>query len=143
MNDLNYNQITIEMLKMSNRVTNALRRTGISTLAELLTAYEQGKLYDISYLGKKSYEEIEQTLEKVANGEFQFEEIENDETDTAYEVSEEFENIPISELKISERLYNALIRGGFDTVGKLLRMTRDDVTSIREMEWIGTKTVKR
>ena len=142
MNDLNYEQIIIEKLEMSNRTTNALRRAGISTLAELLTAYEQDKLHDISHLGKKCYEEIEEVLVKVANGDFQFEEPEKDEISAEYVIPKEFEDIPISDLKLSERLNDALIDGGFDTVAKLLRMTHNDINYIRGVGGIGAKKIK-
>lgn len=54
-----------------------------------------------------------------------------------YEVPKEIENISVCELKLSIHLLNGLIRGGFDTVGKIMRMSRDEIFSIRG---IGSKS---
>ena len=51
MDALQNKQISIERLNLSARVYNALKREGIDTLQDLLSAHEQGTLYGIRKLG--------------------------------------------------------------------------------------------
>lgn len=143
MDALQYKQIMIEKLNLSVRSHNALRRAGIVTLQDLLTAYEQGTLLEIRNLGIKSFEEIKNTIEEVTAEDYLFEdEVAEEDTNEdleAYVVPEEIENISINELKLSVRLFNGLIRGGFDTVGKVVRMTQVEMLSIPRM---GSKTIE-
>jgi len=84
-------------------------------------------------------EEIKDVLDDISDGGFEIEEggtIEEIVDD--YEVPKEIENISVCELKLSVRLLNGLIRGGFDTVGKMMRMSRNEIFSIYG---IGSKSV--
>ena len=138
MHDLRYEQIAIEKLRLSVRLYNTLRRAGIETLAELVTVYEQGTLLDIPNLGTKSYEEVKKILEEVADGGFQLTgDSEEEEPFEQYVIPKEIENISVYDLNLTTRLLNGLVRSGFNTVGKILRITRDDMNSICGM---GKKT---
>ena len=138
LDDLDYDQITIEQLELSVRSFNALTNVGIRTVAELLTAYEQDNLLNIPNIGVKSYEEIKETIKAIVNGDFLIKEGNAEEELTeSYIVPDEIENISVYDLTLSVRLCNGLVRGGFNTVGKILRMTQDDMRSIHGM---GAKT---
>lgn len=143
MDALQYKQIMIERLNLSVRSYNALKRAEINTLYDLLVAYEQGTLLEIRNLGMKSYDEIKSTIEEVTAEGYLFEdetaEEDTEESVELYSVPEEIENIPISKLKLSVRLFNGLNRDGFDTVGKVVRMTRQEMLSIHRM---GAKTLE-
>ena len=73
MDALQYKQIMIEKLNLSVRLYNVLKRAGINTLQDLLTAYEQGTLLEIQNLGIKSYEAIKSTIEEVTDEDYLFE----------------------------------------------------------------------
>lgn len=138
MHDLRYKPIAIEKLNLSVRLYNTLRRAGIETLAELVTVYEQGTLLDIPNLGTKSYEEVKKILEEVADGGFQLTgDSEEEEPFEQYVIPKEIENISVYDLNLTTRLLNGLVRSGFNTVGKIVRITRDDMNSICGM---GEKT---
>ena len=139
-----YEQILIESLNLSVRSYNTLKRAGINTLQELLIAREQGSLLEIKNLGMKSFKEINNRINEVTVGdnlsedeiaEEDFKEEENNE----YIVPEEIENIPISELNLSTRIFKGLSKGGFDTVGKVLRMTPLEMAHIHH---IGKKSIE-
>lgn len=139
MDGLQYDQIGIEELNLTVRSYNSLKRAKINTLQQLFDAYQEGRLLDIKNLGMKSYQEIKDVLADISDGGFEVEEggaIE--EIVDEYEVPKEIENISVHELKLSIRLLNGLIKGGFDTVGKMMRMSRDEIFSIRG---IGSKSV--
>lgn len=139
MDDLEYNQIDIEKLNLTVRSYNSLKRARINTLQQLFDAYQEGKLLDIKNLGMKSYQEIKDVLDDISDGGFEIEEGGTiEEIVDEYEVPNEIENISVCELKLSVRLLNGLIRGGFDTVGKMMRMSRDEIFSIHG---IGSKSV--
>lgn len=139
MDALQYEQINIEKLNLSGRAYNSLKRAGINTLQDLLSAYEQEKLLNIRNLGMKSYEEIRDAILDFTREDFQIEdESAVEESEESYTVPEEIEDIPIYELKLSGRLRNGLARGGFNTVGKLVRMTSEEMMSVRGM---GAKTI--
>ena len=46
---------------------------------------------------------------------------------------ENFKNMPIEELNISVRTYNCLKRHGVSTVGDLSKMTKEELTRIRNL----------
>lgn len=139
MDDFNYEQIKIEKLNLSGRSYNSLKRAGINTIQDLMSSYEQEKLLNIHNLGMKSYEEIKDAiLHFTFEGFEQEDESVEEESKEAYTVPEEIEDIPIYELKLSVRLHNGLARGGFNTVGKLLRMTSEEMMSVHGM---GVKTI--
>lgn len=138
MNDLRYEQISIDEIDLSVRSYNALKRAGIETLAELVTAYEHGTLLDIRNLGVKSYEDIKETIEEISGSGFQLvEDYGEEESFEQYVIPEAIENVSVYDLDISSRIRNGLVHSGFDTVGKILKMTRDDMNSVRGM---GAKT---
>lgn len=117
MNDLRYEQISIDEIDLSVRSYNALKRAGIETLAELVTAYEHGTLLDIRNLGVKSYEDIKETIEEISSSGFQLvEDYGEEESFEQYVIPEAIENVSVYDLDISTRLRNGLVHSGFDTV---------------------------
>lgn len=58
---------SINRLKLSARSYNALRRGGIDTIGELVSAYTHGKLIAFRGLGARSYKEIEEKLTEYLN----------------------------------------------------------------------------
>lgn len=139
MDDLQYDQIGIEKLNLTVRSYNSLKRAKINTLHQLFDTYQEGRLLDIRNLGMKSYQEIKDVLDDISDGSFDVEEDGAvEEIVDEYEVPKEIENISVCELRMSIRLLNVLIRGGFDTVGKVMRMSRDDIFSLYG---IGSKSV--
>ena len=139
MDGLQFDQIGIEKLNLTVRSYNSLKRARINTLQQLFDAYQEGRLLDIKNLGMKSYQEIKDVLDDISDGGFEIEEGGTiEEIVDEYEVPKEIENISVCELKLSIRLLNGLIRGGFDTVGKMMRMSRDEIFSIHG---IGSKSV--
>lgn len=135
MDDLQYDQIGIEKLNLTVRSYNSLKRAKI-----LFDTYQEGRLLDIRNLGMKSYQEIKDVLDDIFDSSFN---VEEDgavgEIVDEYEVPEEIENISVRELRLSIRLLNGLISSGFDTVGKMMRMSREDIFSIHG---IGIKSVE-
>lgn len=135
-----YSQVGIDKLNLSVRSYNCLRRAKIDTIQALLDVYNQGKLIEIRNLGIKSFDEIVEAIRSLPcdgfpenveiNEQMESEQIEELRFEE-YVVPDELENIPITDLELHVRLYNGLIRGGFNTVGKVLRMTEDDVLSLR------------
>lgn len=139
MDGLQYDQIGIEQLNLTVRSYNSLKRARINTLQQLFDAYQEGRLLDIKNLGMKSYQEIKDVLDDISDGGFEVGECGTiEENVDEYEVPKEIENISVYELKMSVRLLKGLIRGGFDTVGKMMRMSRNEIFSIYG---IGSKSV--
>lgn len=114
MDALQNKQISIERLNLSARVYNALKREGIDTLQDLLSAHEQGTLYGIRKLGTKSYKEIKDKIAEVTAEGYQFEE-----KYVEIEIPRK-KQIEIEKLNMSVRVYNALKRVGIDTLQDLL-----------------------
>jgi len=131
MDDLHCDEIKIEKLNLSVRSNNALRRAGINTLTQLFNVYMQQKLPEIRNLGIKSYQEIKDVLDKISKEGLNIEkDVDVDEITDVYVVPEEIEDISIYDLKLSERLSHSLIKEGFDTIGKIMHLTKDDILTI-------------
>ena len=120
-----YKSLIIEDLGLSVRTYNSLKRAGINTFAELYEAYKADTLLKISNFGKYSCQEVSSVISRITSGEMTFED------DKPFEVPAEIENIPIIKLNLTTRSYNGLVGSGYDTVGKVVRMTKVDVVSIR------------
>ncbi len=140
MNTSQYEQISIKKLNFSVRTFNTLKRAGINSLQDLFDAYEQEKLLTIHNLGMKGYEEIKNAIIDITRGDSRLEDlILESENEEVYAVPEELEDISIYELKLSVRLHNSLLRAGYDTIGKLSKMTYETMMSVRGM---GAKTIE-
>ncbi len=137
-------QMTLKDLNLSTRSYNCLRRAEINTIQELLDVYNQGKLICVRNIGQKGYDEVVSALRRYTNTEDpsnlsdEYEEPNTASDSTDSDVPSELENISIRALDIPARLFYALLRGNYDTIGKLLRMTNEDVLSLRS---IGAKSL--
>ena len=134
-NDEKYKQITVDELKLSVRSSNALHRGGIHTLYQLIERYNKEEIQSISNLGKKSFEEIEDKLKYIGSNGIEGGQVEATEA-AAREMAEEYAvpeglaEIEIFELAASVRLKNCLLRGGYRTVGEILKLSLSDFSSI-------------
>ena len=133
MNPADYNNLFIEDLSLTVRTYNALKRGGINTFSELLEAYKNDTLLQISNFGKTSYQEVLEAIKNVESGELLIAAEDDD-----YVVPEDLEDIPIDDLILSTRLRNRLLSNGYDTVGQMLRIRKQDANSIRGL---GAETI--
>ena len=107
---VNYSTLPIEKLKLSVRSFNCLKRSGINFISELLEL-STDDLYNIKNMGKKSVDEIQNVISKIADIE----------TETiAFEDVDEKEcfilDTHIKKLNLSNRSYNCLIINGISEV---------------------------
>ena len=120
----------IEALGFSVRPYGALKRGGIDTLSSLLDAYENRTLLDLSNLGRKSYDEIIGVLLDIEDGSFIIQDEPIAPEPVTYIVPDELESIPSAKLIISNRILKSLYRNNYNTIGKVLRMTLQDMQSL-------------
>ena len=120
-----YKDIPVSKLDLSVRSSNCLHRANISTLYELIEAYNKGLLLDIRNLGKLSFDEI---VSKIRDIEFGLKDIEllyNCQKERV--IPDEIENIDILKLRLNSRQYHCLKEGGIKTVGELMRLHPSDL----------------
>ena len=122
--------ISVQDLPLSLRSRNGLCRGGIMTLRQLLQ-YDKESLLGVRNLGKYSIKEITDFLattfhhgKKKISGE----NLSNQPLYTKETYISEIDTIPIS-----PRTVNALMRGGVDTIGKLMRANNERILSIRNL----------
>ena len=122
--------ISVQDLPLSVRSRNGLCRGGIMTLRQLLQ-YDKESLLGVRNLGKYSIKEITDFLattfhhgKKKISGE----NLSNQPLYTKETYISEIDTIPIS-----PRTVNALMRGGVDTIGKLMRANNERILSIRNL----------
>lgn len=122
--------ISVQDLPLSVRSRNGLCRGGIMTLRQLLQ-YDKESLLGVRNLGKYSIKEITDFLattfhhgKKKISGE----NLSNQPLYTKETYITEIDTIPIS-----PRTVNALMRGGVDTIGKLMRADSERILSIRNL----------
>lgn len=122
--------ISVQDLPLSLRSRNGLCRGGIMTLRQLLQ-YDKESLLGVRNLGKYSIKEITDFLattfhhgKKKISGE----NLSNQPLYTKETYISEIDTIPIS-----PRTVNALMRGGVDTIGKLMRADSERILSIRNL----------
>lgn len=141
----------ISKLPLSARCFNALKRSGVNTVEEMIRSKEEGKLGNFPNLGKKSISEIEQWLEGLYAGTTGFciaadeDEIARHKMDDAVEElksasTAKNEDTPISNLPFSVRAINALAQAGIRTVGELYGATEEQLLNMRNL---GVKTTRK
>ena len=120
MKDQQLEQIGIEILDLSVRSYNCLKRGGIHNLGALYDALCADTLMSVRNLGRLSCEEIKTKMTAYLADGADEPQLFIRETDQP----EVFAETPLSELQMSARLYNALMRAGYQTVGSILKMTK-------------------
>jgi len=142
---VNYEIEPIEKLNLSVRAYNALKRNGIITVGELLKLSDL-EITDMRFLGVKSYEEIIEVIHGLG---LRFaHETDNIETveyvfkcDTDAALKEVLEKdkilVPIENLGLSNRAYNALKRASVNSVQSLIDMPFE---AIKDIENLGEKS---
>lgn len=129
---------SINVLSLSNRTANCLRREGIHTVGQVLDT--PADIWPgIRNMGAKSIDEIENVVEQIrSDGRLVLVETKLQPPDTQPK-SPRLMNIPIQELGLSVRAVNCLTSAGIATVAELTGITKDSLMSIKNM---GTKTAE-
>ena len=136
----------LPIIKVINHTmyANTLLRNKVFTVDELIDLTSD-ELRSMNGLGKKGYEEIENTLNTLLPGGFKFKTAIQVSLATGLvceneaDVTDEIKTLNISDLNLSVRATNALRRKGADTIGKLLKLTKQDILSTRN---IGVSTAE-
>lgn len=136
----------IENLDLGSRSYNALRRAGIHTVGALIRL-SQKELFELKNIGAVSREEIIRTIEKVLHSGITVTVSSNmypttDTGNSAVDIqddalSSKLSSSTIDDLSFSVRAYNALMHAGITTVEALVKLTEEEVISIRN---VGQKT---
>lgn len=136
----------IEDLGLSNRSTNALKRGGIHTVGALIQM-SQKDIVELRNVGALSREEITKAIESIVQcGEViyheqtQSQQMINDpapESNRLTRVLPEIESIGLDKVPFSARARNALNKANVQTAGELVRMSQEDIMSLRS---VGTQT---
>lgn len=140
-NQENYKEIPIETLGLSARTYNALMRANINTLFLLIENCDD--LSSIRYLGAKSIDEINSLLKKIEVKGITINKESNITTDVQCnclpELSQDILERPITDLKLSNRIINALSREKINTIAQAILL---DIDSILKIKSLGTLSQK-
>lgn len=142
---VDYENKLIENLNLSVRAYNALKRNGVLTVGELLKL-SVVEISDMSYLGTKSYKEIVETIhglglrfagetDKVETVEYVFKCDINNVVKDVLETDKIL--IPIEDLGLSNRAFNALKRAKINSVQSLIDCSLE---AIKNIENLGEKS---
>lgn len=135
--------ISVNSLGLSKRVTNALNRIEIHTLEQLLnTSIEE--IEKERNIGARTVQEIQEFVKNCVNGNIDVNslidsassKVKKERTFSEEEI-EEMSRYAITELKLSARAENTLLRIGCDTIGKLAVFPEDE---LRELKGLGKKS---
>jgi len=110
-----FNLILLGSLNLSVRTYNALMRSGLNTLQDVLNVYRKQEMDKIRNLGKESLNEIVNELGRLVDLK-QFNQ--KDTTDKIVDSNEK----TLEDLKFSKRTYNALKRQGIDLLKELIEI---------------------
>ena len=137
--------ISVNSLGLSGRATNALNRIEIHTLEQLLnTSIEE--IEKERNIGARTVQEIQEFVQKCVNGNIDLNSLIDRVSDSTQdkkerrfseEEIEEMSRYAITELKLSARAENTLLRIGCDTIGKLAIFPEDE---LRELKGFGKKS---
>ena len=124
--------ISILSLGLTNRIANTLMDNGIYTLDYLLQ-YTKGELLEMHGLGVGGVKDVQNALSKIG--------LELSEAVTSKNKAnvQSYDHNGITSAGFSARTTNALINGGINSVGDLMRCSRNDLL---EMRGLGTKCLK-
>lgn len=140
--------VDLDMIDMSNRARNALRRQGIHTVSAFLKMAPE-QFLSISQIGEKTSEELLDLQQKLLNGE---QDLLSDEV-SAHTLSEdcsswlhrkeEKERLlqylkehdrPLKELTdLGARTYNSLMRGGKSFLSKIISSSETEIQNLKRM----------
>ncbi|RLC65361.1 MAG: hypothetical protein DRI48_06795 [Chloroflexi bacterium] len=144
--------MSLEILGLSTRARNCLRRAGLRPVAEVAALTDE-QLLGIRSLGKLTLAEIREKLTAYLKSHPLSEQdqpsklpaaprlttpAEPEPTSPSTDQSRVPENTPIVVLGLSVRPYNALVRGGVTTVGQLARMSSEQILGVRN---VGAKSL--
>ena len=119
-----YETVLIEELELRVRAYNALKRSGVCTLADLL-ARSKSEIMSLPNFGKNSMEELQAELDKrqlKLRGEA-----------PTHFAGGMFSEILLDELELGITLHNLLRRAGISTMEGLLRKSWSDIDAIPNM----------
>lgn len=135
--------ILVNSLGLSVRASNALNRMQIHTLEQLLNTPIE-KIKEGKNIGAKTVVEIETFCKSYLEGEVDIDSLitkesvkEKGERTFSEDELEEMSYHNITELELSARAENGLLRIGCDTLSKLAKISEKD---LREMKGLGAKT---
>lgn len=137
--------IPIESLNLSVRATNVLHRMNIHEVEQLLNIPIE-YIAEQRNMGVKTIAEIKGAIRQINIGDVSIEDLENltpadsvnfSKRNFSEEQIEELSYHPITELNLSNRAMNALLKVGCETMAILAEMT---LTDIRNMKGLGAKT---
>ena len=135
--------ISVNSLGLSGRATNALKRIGIYTLVQLLnTPIEE--IEKAKNIGTKTVQELQAFVGNCENGNIYLNSLidcgsttEMNERTFSEDEVEEMSRYAITELKLSARAENTLLRIGCNTIGKLAMFPKNE---LRELKGLGKKS---
>lgn len=135
--------IPIESLKLSVRATNVLHRMNINEVEQLLNTPVE-HIAGQRNIGVKTITEIKNVVEQIIAGNVDFENLEAFASDGvnnmgrvfSEEQVDELSRHFVTELNLSNRAVNALMRAGCKTVDMLAKMSEAD---IRDLKGLGAK----
>jgi hypothetical protein len=124
--------IRVADLDLSIRAYNCLTRGGINTMEDL-TQRTHEELMKVRNMGNKSFAEV---VDKIHSMGYKLaDEVEEKEVpeESIGQENQVEETIYISELDLSRRASNCLIRGGINTMEDITQRTQDDLMRVRNM----------
>ncbi|MBU3131029.1 hypothetical protein KPL40_01075 [Clostridium gasigenes] len=148
--------LTIEKLNLSVRTYNCLKTANINTFSDLVFTTDK-YLSNIKNMGVKSLEEINEVIDKLRSGEFDYELVENDYVEiklnkklTILDIIKDNDKVvsdisyidkyrgftndlEIEELDLSVRSYNAIVKNGYKSTAQLINLKIKDFNSLRNL----------
>ena len=124
----------IDVLVLSIRSYNALKRGGIRTVKQLAKMSDQ-EIQDVRNVGIKAFTEIKEKLrdyliEHSLSTEFSLSGVRPESPTIAQRRAATFSSTSLEVLNLSIRSYNALKRGGIKTVEQLARMSEQEIWDV-------------
>lgn len=123
----------IEELKLSVRLYHRLKVYGIETAGQLIRL-SRTDLVSIKGLGSQCTNELLSVIQEIKDKGYSYIEERNPKSEMVlsedYIIPLEIEDISVHKLSLETRYCNALVGSGFNTVGKLLRITTDEIKTI-------------
>lgn len=128
----------IERMDLSIRGFNALRRSGIETVGDIIDKTES-ELIELRNFGGKNLEELVAKLESMGLKlkEEVKQEVEPKDSNNSKENKTFYLDMPIEKIGLSTRAFKALIRSGIKNVGDIVELTENQVMNISRL---GTKS---
>ena len=125
----------ISKLPLSIRLLNALRRNGVNTVYDMIQNKKMKKLKDFAFLGKKGVSEIEQWVEKLSTGvgDYCIAKNEDEIALCRADNAESKMRIPVSELPLSRKAINVLMKTGIKTNGELYNISEENLLYIKSL----------